>query len=400
MRVLQIGATYVGAQKKIESAIHSFLIGSGHESYILYAYGNSKDANIIKYESKLALYVRRGVWSKVVKSPHAALLSTIELLRRIENISPDIVHIHIIHHGYIDYPLLFNYLAKKRIPVVYTLHDMWIFTGGCYYYSEELCNAFVYGCKKCLKCKSELDCNPKKTEYYHALKNVLLANLHRVAFVAVSDWVKSEAEKTELQKYPIYTIWNSLDSGLYRNICVTNQRGQVRSKKFRIIGVANSWSHRKGISRFFELATMLDNDYEIILVGGISNLLKNGAPKNVLFVGAVDSESHLAELYSSADIHISMSMEETFGFTFVEAAFAGIKSIGFDCTAIAQVVQKVNGFIVRAGDINEMAKQVRLLSSNRNLCKLSDLEREQVFEEFSPLKMSMGYCKVYSQLLL
>lgn len=114
MRILQIGATYVGAQEKIEYIIHRYLENRGHESFILYAYGTSNDARVIKYESKCTNIMRRILWKYLDRTPHAALLSTIQLLSKIEKIHPDIVHLHILHHGYIDYILLLKYLSRKK----------------------------------------------------------------------------------------------------------------------------------------------------------------------------------------------------------------------------------------------------------------------------------------------
>lgn len=402
MRVLQIGATYVGAQEKIEFAIHTYLESIGHESYILYAYGTSNNARIIKYESKWTNIIRRALWKYIGKNPHCALLSTIQMLRKIRKIHPDIVHLHMLHHGYTDYILLLKYLAKKKIPIIYTMHDMWAFTGGCYHYTDKQCSEYMENCMNCPKDTSELDCSVTKTSYYLNVKLNLFKNLKKVAFVAVSDWVHQEIMKSKLSCYQQYTVWNALNADTYMELDEIKDTECLKefnsNDKFKILGVAANWDTRKGIQRFFELANLLGEDYEIILAGNVSEQIKKTAPTNIIFIGQVIDKRMLAKCYEQADIHISMSLEETFGLTFVEAAYSGTRSIGFDSTAIAQVVNKVKGFVIKENDVQEVAVKVRKLNQKRELCKLSNAEMKEIFTEFSSKKMAEEYFRIYNSL--
>lgn len=403
MRILQIGATYVGAQEKIEYIIHRYLENRGHESFILYAYGTSNDARVIKYESKCTNIMRRILWKYLDRTPHAALLSTIQLLSKIEKIHPDIVHLHILHHGYIDYILLLKYLSRKKIPVVYTMHDMWAFTGGCYHYTEEVCGGYMQNCTNCPKNTSELDCNSTKTSYYLNKKINLFNNLNKIVFVAVSDWVHQEIMKSKLSCYQQETVWNSFDADAYMNTDGVQDIKLLKEfkarDKFRIIGVAANWDIKKGINRFFELAKLLGDEFEIVLVGNVNETLKNTAPANIIFTGKIMEKCVLAKCYEESDIHISMSFEETFGLTFVEAAFSGIRSIGFNSTAIAQVVSKVKGYVIKENNVSGMASKVMELSQDRKACRLSETEKKEIFSDFSSQKMAKEYFRIYSALI-
>ena len=132
MKIVQIGGTFVSAQKKIESSIHNFVKAAGHESKILYAISESNDENIICYETRFQNLIRRFLRKYIGKNPHFSVLSTLNIIRHIEKYKPDVVNFHVMHNGYMDYVILLKYLAKKSIPVVFTAHDMWYFTGGCY----------------------------------------------------------------------------------------------------------------------------------------------------------------------------------------------------------------------------------------------------------------------------
>lgn len=403
MKILQISGTYFRAQEKIIYSIHDFLRKNGHESYVLYSYGNSDDPHIIKYETKWANSIRRILRKYVTTSPHCAFLATLQLLKKINKIKPDIVHLHILHNGYIDYILLFKYLAKKKIPVVYTMHDMWEFSGGCYYYTDIHCNGYTENCQNCPKDKSRLDCNPKKTSHYLNIKMNLFRCLKKIVFVGVSDWICQEAKKSKLNDYPIYTVWNALNSDIYKTFDQTNLENNHPSlssdELFKIIGVANCWTARKGIHLFFKLADILGEDYKILLVGKASKQLQEEAPSNISFLGSINDKMELAKYYAQANIHISMSTEETFGFTFVEAALAGTKSIGFNSTAIPSVINKIKGFVVPPNNVQAVVDQVIKLNKNRQLCKLNKTERKEIYKEFSPEKMAQDYYQIYSSIL-
>lgn len=300
MKIVHIGGTYVGAQKKIEHSIHNYCRTKGHESTILYAIGNTDDEQIICYEKKISNLIRRAL-RKINKNPHSSFLGTVCVIHYLEKLRPDIVNLHILHHGYIDYILLLSYLAKRRIPVVFTAHDMWFFTGGCYYYTNIKCEGFQQGCKKCPKGTKEVDCSSRKTEKYLKKKLYLYSKLSSVSFVSVSPWVYSEMVKSEIGKYPQYMIMNAVGDTKYMPCNVR------KSEKFTIIGVAANWDKRKGIDRFLELAVELNDICNIVLVGNILDEQKNEAPSNVSFVGPVTDMYKLYELYASSDLHVSMS---------------------------------------------------------------------------------------------
>ena len=403
MRILQVGATYSGAQEKIQYSIHRFLQSHGEDSYILYAYGESNDINIIRYESRVAKILRRFIHKYITRSPHCAFLSTFQLINNINKIKPDIVHLHVLHHGYIDYLWLFRYLAKKKIPVVYTMHDMWVFTGGCYYYNDVKCNGYRSGCENCPQSIYALDCNINRTAHYLNAKSNLYDKLNKIMFVAVSDWVLNEAKKSLIYKYPMHTIWNALDSDIFREKKTfkheKHESIQFSDESFKIIGVANTWIKRKGIHKFIELAKILGDKYQIILVGNAGKEIQLNSPSNILYVGMIKDKMELASYYKKADIHISMSLEETFGYTFVEAAFSGTKSIGYDSTAIPSVLRMVKGFVIQEHSVLAVANQVKKLHANRGLCKLTSAEIEEIYKKFSPDKMAGEYYKIYSNLL-
>ncbi len=394
MRVLQIGAALVGAQEIISLAVHNQLIGTGNESYILYADGKSDDPRIVRYENGLYKFIRRSLRKFVEKKPSFARLSTRKLIRHIKRIKPDLINLHILHHGYLDYVRLFEFLADYKIPVVFTLHDMWAFTGGCYYYTAENCNNFLLSCENCPAAVERLDNPPAKCEYYRNIKKDLFGKIDNVAFVAVSDWVASEAKKSFLSEYDVHVIENGLDVSEIRSIEFSHSDDGV----VRIVSVATWWDERKGIYRIFEAARLLGDGYRFVLVGSASEEIVSKAPSNVSFFGYIKDKNDLTRLYADADIHLSASLEETFGMTFIESAFAGTRSVGYASTAIAGTLSGVKGIAVSEYTPEALAKAVKE-STALNKGKLSIDEINDVVDRYSSRTMAEKYLELYEEIL-
>ena len=155
-KLLQINVTANrGSTGRIAEQIGEQVIAAGWESYV--AYGRDcgvSNSNIIKIGSKRstlwhALMTRitdkHGLYSKI---------STKRLVRRIEEINPDIIHLHNIHGYYVNYKILFDYLRKANIPVVWTLHDCWTMTGHCTHFEYAKCDRWKAGCCDCPEKKS------------------------------------------------------------------------------------------------------------------------------------------------------------------------------------------------------------------------------------------------------
>ena len=105
-------------------------------------------------------------------------------------------------------------------------------------------------------------------------------------------------------------------------------------------------------------------------------------------------------LYAQADLHVSMSFEETFGMTFVEAALAGTKSMGFNKTAIPYVIEKVYGYVLKSDQVAEMADAIFALSKHRENCKLDSEQMAAVRDYFSSDKMARSYYAVYEKVMV
>lgn len=394
MKIVQIGGALNGAQKIIEEAIHHRAIEHGYESYVFYAWGKSDEPRIVKYENKFENLITRTLRRYLGKLSCFSALQTRRLIRKIESIHPDIIHLHVLHHGCTDFNMLFKYLAKAQIPVVYTMHDMWAFTGGCYHYTSRGCAGYQRGCLNCPASVKELDVARFMVPCSYRAKRTLLEQLKRVHFVTVSDWVKQEMQNSFLAGYPIGVIHNGIDVD-HLPLPAKNTESSPDAKRI-LLSVAASWSEKKGIHILLELAEKLGSQYQLWLVGAADEEIQKRAPANVVFLGYCRDRALLFQYYNNADLYVSASQEETFGMTFVEAAMMGTRSVGYAGTAIEETLNSVYGRAVKECSTDAYVEAIVQLFQHENQ-KLMTEQVAQIRDNFSIEHMAREYMELYTK---
>lgn len=284
--------------------------------------------------------------------------ATRKLLDYIDSFSPDVIHLHNIHGYYINYTILFDYIKKKGIPVVWTLHDCWAFTGHCSHYSAIGCTRWKDGCEKCCQ-KGEypksLFLDLSKRNYNKKRKAFL--GVPKMTIVTPSQWLAQEVKKSFLGEYRVEVIQNGVDLDAFRPSESNFRDKYSLGDKTVVLGVATSWNERKGLNRFIELSDNLDQRYKIFLVGldseGISRL-----PEGMLGITRTDSTKELAEIYTASDVCLSLSVEETMGLTVVEANACGTPAFVLNKTALPELISGTNGRVIDSFNAKDIARVI------------------------------------------
>lgn len=330
--------------------------------------------------------------------------STRKLIEQIKEIKPDVIHLHNIHGYYLSIPILFNYLKHSGIPVVWTLHDCWAFTGHCVHYTCVNCFKWKAGCYDC----------PRKTSYpssfvfdrskqnYKAKKKVY-ANMPNLTVVPVSYWLGEVTNQSILGQYPIHVIQNGIDVNVFRPR--TESIDRVRKQygiegKYIILGVATGWSEEVGLSTFFRLRQHLSSDYAIVLVGCTPKILKQ-LPKGIVGISRTNNVDELAEIYTMADILFNGSYQETFGLVTAEALSCGTPVIVYNTTACPEIVTKETGYVAKAKDEIQVLRYIledRRLG-NESRVAMSRKCREYAIAHFDREKKYQEYVNLYKSLL-
>ncbi|NQU84849.1 MAG: glycosyltransferase [Mariniphaga sp.] len=355
-----------GSTGRIAEEIGQTALNNGWESYI--AYGRNErssksklirigtDWDIKMHGIQTRLFDRHGLGSKI---------ATEIIVRQIEQIKPDIIHLHNLHGYYLNIELLFNYLSKADLPVVWTLHDCWPMTGHCSHFDFAGCEKWKTLCYDC----------PQKTSYpssilfdrspkNYNLKKQLFTSVRNLTIVPVSSWLGGIVKQSFLSKYPIRVINNGVDLDMFS---LQNNTEEVRGKygignRFMLMGVATTWSERKGLEDYMKLSKTLTNDIIIVLVGLSTAQLKT-LPPTIIGIARTENISELAKLYSAANIILNLSAEETFGLTTVEGFACGTPSIVYNCTANPELITPETGFIVQKGDIQDLIHAINTIKA-------------------------------------
>lgn len=361
MKVLQInvvhkekstGRTCLEVNKALES--------KGYEGYVAYGKGKHNDSNTYRIGSEIDYYFHN-IMSRITGlQGHFSFFATKRLIKYIKRISPDIIHLRNLHANYINLRLLFNFLEESDIPVVLNLHDCWTFTGKCTYYSDVKCNKWQTECNNCpvLKKYPQSLFFDKTTKLFNEKKRGF-NSIKDLTVIGVSNWVADQAKMSFLSKRNISTVYNWINRDTFKpyNETIFKKYG-IDSSKFTILGVSALW--KKGTPRyedFIKLANLISDDMQIVLVG--QKVEDHPFPGNIKHIPYVENTQELAKFYSSADVYVHLSTEDTFGKVVAEAMACGTPAIVYNSTALPELIGEGCGFVVERRDVNEIYKSIQ-----------------------------------------
>lgn len=366
MRVLQINSVCgVGSTGRIANDIHTTLIEKGHDSYIAYGRNLPKDCkNAIRIGNKIDNFTHVAKTRLLDKHGLGSKQATIELIIKIKDLNPDIIHLHNLHGYYINVEVLFNYLKEVNKPIVWTLHDCWSFTGHCAYFDYVDCDKWKSGCYNCPQKKaypSSLIVDNSKHNF--EAKKEIFNGVKNLTIVTPSEWLANLLLESFLNEYPVRVINNGIDLKLF-NPSESSFRAKYNLQdNFIILGVASTWDHRKGLKYFVEMTKLLKKNEKIVLVGLSKKELKE-IPSNILGISRTNEVEELAEIYSSADVFVNPTLEDNFPTTNLEALACGTPVITFDTGGSSESIDDKTGIIVEGKSLAELYKSISMIKAN------------------------------------
>lgn len=393
MKVLHINSFGDLSTGTIASEIIKLLYETGNEGILLFARGNNKlGVNGYKISNNVEIKIHAALSRITDKVGFYSVHSTRKTIEYIEKYKPDIIHLHNLHGYYINYPILFDYLSKKSIPIVWTLHDCWAYTGHCCYYSDVDCEKWKNKCNNCIAKhkypKSILYDNSKNN---FEAKKIAFTSIDDLTLVPVSQWLEKELRKSFFKEKNIIKIHNGINIEIFcPRTGFFKKKHSLENKKI-ILGVASDWDERKGLDDFYKLSMILPDEYKVVLVG-LSQKQINQLPSNMLGLSRTSSAIELAEIYSDSDVYFNASTEETFGLTTVEALCCGTPCIVYDSTALPEaIINEECGKIVQKRNIDQV---VSVILAGMN--KLDEKTRSIVVEKFNKKKTLGKYIELYT----
>lgn len=318
---------------------------------------------------------------------------TKRLIRWIDKQKPDIVHIHNLHGGYIHVSMLIHYLKEKGIPVVFTLHDTWLFTGKCLQFEDVHCIKWKKICKDCPKEKEE----PKWLYGEHSTRNFLkkkelFTSLDHVAFVATYGWMKEMASISFLKSKKIYSVYKGVDLSIFYPR-ETSFKKKRRLESFKIIlCYAREWTKEKGLTTINHLANILKAPYKIVVL----NAPRRKVSKRAIAIPHVKSINALAEYFASSDMFLNLSADDLFPVENLYALASGIPVFTFSIGGTPEQINDYVGRIVSNEDPVKIRKEIEAFFEKTIDYQKNCLKRA---EEFSFETTFQQYLAIYDNII-
>lgn len=410
MRVLLVNASDCqGGAARAAYRLHQALLNLGVDSHMLVDIKLSDDYNVIGQDSNVVkgisllrrvldrlpvnLYKSR---SETYFSPNWVPFSG--LVQRINALNPDVVHLHWVNKAMLS----ISDIAAIKAPIVWSLHDMWAFTGGCHY--DENCGAYEQVCGGC----KVLGSNKSQDLSRKVFKNKLAAyaKQKKLTVVGLSRWLAECASKSTLFKNSkVVCLPNPIDTAVYlplEKYIAREILGLPVNKKLILFGAMEATSDsRKGYEELREALLQLNGqEVELIVFG--SNQPKTAAEFKFKahYLGQLHDDVTLRILYSAADVMIVPSLQENLSNAVMESLACGTPVVGFDIGGNGDMIKhQENGYLAKPFDTTDLAVGIDWVLKATNYDELSVNARNKVLTEFDSEVVAKNYRELYKSVL-
>lgn len=396
---IEVNSNSVG---KIAEQIGVKAIECGFDSYITYARNHNQSASkLIKIGSLLDVWIH-GLETRIFDNHgFGSRLATKKLIKKIEVLNPDIIHLHHLHGYFINIKILFEYLSNKDIPIVWTFHDCWSFTGHCAYFDYVGCYKWMNECNNC----------EQKTSYPKSLlfdrskvnfveKKHIFNSVQNMVIVPVSNWLGNLVRQSFLKNYPLEVIQNGIDTEVFspRFSRINIEKRFKIENKFLVLGVASTWDKRKGLEEFIKLDSLLcKDDFQIILIGLSQQQIKS-LPSSIIGIEKTENAVELADFYSSADVFVNPTLEDTYPTTNLESMSCGTPVISYNTGGSVESIDNLTGLIVEKEDVDGLYSAILEIKNNgKSIYTVACREKAKL--QFNKNSKFIEYISLYKKLL-
>lgn len=370
MKILQVNSVCgIGSTGRIVLDLYKCAVKHTHQGAIAYGRNHNSELDSSYEISSIWGNYIHGIISRIFdRHGFGSKISTKKFIRFMKAYKPDIIHLHNIHGYYLNIDLLFSAIKEMHIPVIWTLHDCWSFTGHCAYFEYIGCEKWKYTCCNC----------PQKSKYpkswimdaskrNHLQKQEIFKSVDSLTLVTPSRWLCDLAADSFLKEYSVKIIHNGIDLDTFRPMELDKRQSLKQQlkieNKYIILGIASVWDDRKGLRYFNELSEKLSDDYQIIVVG-VSERQRKLLPQNIIGIERTHNIEELAKLYSVADAFVNPTLEDNFPTTNLEALACGTPVITFNTGGSPEAIDESCGIVVEKGSVDGLVKAVENLRNN------------------------------------
>lgn len=409
MKVLHVNAyDFQGGAARAAYRLHQALLAESIDSKMLVQKKTSDDQTVITPTSRLEKGInllrptldnlplqRYKHRSQSLFSP--AWLPFSQIPKKIAQINPDIVHLHWIAGAMMSV----KDLAKIEKPIVWSLHDMWAFTGGEHYDEDQQHFLDRCGNSKVLKSNKDKDLSRKGWQR----KRKVYAQVENMTIVGLSQWMHRAAKSSSLLKDKNHVqLPNPINTSIFSPFDKMEARRLLNlplDKNLILFGAMNATSDpRKGFSELYKALGNVSIDSELVIFGSSkpNNTLSFKQP--VHYLGQLHDDITLRVLYSAADVMVIPSLQENLSNAIMESLASGTPVVAFDIGGNSDMIEhQKNGYLAQPLDTDDLAKGIEWLLNTPNYQQLCDNARDKVLTHFDSQIVAKRYIALYKEIL-
>lgn len=413
MNVLLL-STYdiAGGAARAAYRLHQGLQSIGVNSQMLVQEKSSADKAVVAPKTRLAEGIARAKLSfdtlplKFYRQRESAPFSVHCLPDRavpqVAQLNPDIINLHWISGAYLQ----IETLAKLKRPLVWSLHDMWAFTGGCHY--SHGCDRYTRSCGACPQLHSSREADLSRWIWQRKAK--AWKNLD-LTIVGLSHWLAKSATSSSLfQDCRVEIIPNGLDTQKYKPIRQEVARellGLPQDKQLILFGSLQATDDKRKGFHLLQPALQSLNQagwkdrVELVVLGASQPENPPDFGSKIHYLGTLNDDLSLATVYSAADVFVLPSTQENLANTIMEALACGTPCVAFNIGGMPDMIEhQQNGYLANPFEIEDLAKGIAwILEDKDRRQKLSDRSREKVEQEFTQERQARRYQALFTEIL-
>ncbi len=410
MRVLIVNTSDTqGGAARATYRLHKSLLAQNIESQMLVQNKSSDDFTVLSEERKIRKYFNKlrpaidSIPTRSYKDKTKTLFSPSwfgfsGIANKINEIGPDIVHLHWVCGGMIT----IEDIARIKAPVVWSLHDNWAFTGGCHIMWE--CEKYKESCGACPRLGSyrEKDLSRKifkrKQKAFNLKKDITV--------VGLSKWLNECSKSSSLLKDKKHVnLPNPIDTTIFKSFDKEESRelwSLPKDKELVLFGANDATSDiNKGFKELSEAMQKLnDKNIEFVVFGSNKPKESQGFGFKTHYLGHLHDDVSLVTLYSAVDVMVVPSLQENLSNAIMESLACGTPVVGFDVGGNSDMIEhQENGYLAKTFDTTDLAYGIEWILNNEKYDELCQNARGKVLREFDSVVVSKKYIELYASIL-
>lgn len=318
--------------------------------------------------------------------------------KMIRALNPDIIHLHWISDNLVS----LEEIARFNRPVVWSMHDMNPFTGGCHY--DNFCDRYRTTCGNC----PVLHSNKQRdlSTWIQKRKRQVFSRTQNLTMIGLSRWIQQAAqESTILQGVPVMNLPNGIDTFQYKPVPKQVAKDILSippEKKVILFGAQFSNAEkRKGYRHLVKAMNgLMSKDVIVIVFGAKADTSETGVPVPVRFLGNLYDDLSLCIVYSAADVMVVPSEQENLANGIVESMACGTPVVAFNIGGNPDIiVHKENGYLANAFDANDLQNGIDWILNHPDYENFVKNVRKTIVERFDIAIVASQYATLYHEIL-